>query len=271
MTVRRVLMVFALAAALVAYPAAAFPAPSRTAAGVGDTITLHGLDDGETLAVTLTKVVDPASAADDAFAPAGGNRLVATQFRLANVGSVGFTDAIDNDVQVIDGQGQGYQSTLDEVSAGPSFPEVRIAPGDSRLGYVVFEVPQSAHLSKVQFVPDSGMASDTGEWRLPASEAGHSPAGEAPEQVVRAYYDAINGGDYQRAWDLGGRNLGGSYRAFADGFDSTSHDTVTIISTHGSTVSVHLDAEQSDGSHREFSGTYTVHDGMITSAHLSRD
>ena len=93
MAVRRVLTVLALIVGLVAYPAVAFSVPARTSAGVGDTITLHGLDDGEALAVTLTNVVDPASPADDFSGPASGNRLVATQFRLANVGSVEFTDA----------------------------------------------------------------------------------------------------------------------------------------------------------------------------------
>jgi hypothetical protein len=268
--VRRVCTVLAVIGALMAYSVAATAAPTRTSAGVGDTITLHGLEDGETLAVTLTKVVDAATPADDMSGPASGNRLVATQFRLANVGSVEFTDAIDNDVQVIDAQGQGYQTTLDDVTAGPSFPEVRISPGESRLGYVVFEVPRDVRLAEVQFVPDSGVASDTGEWRMPP-RAGSPSTGEAPEQVVRAYFDAINAGDYQRAWDLGGRNLGGSYRSFAAGFQATSHDTVTINSTHGSVVAVDLDAEQTDGSHRDFSGTYTVHHGVITGAHMTRD
>jgi hypothetical protein len=265
-------MTATLAVAVMAGPTTAAVAtlPARAAPGVGHTITLHGLDEGEVLAVTLTKVVDPASPADSFDGPSAGNRLVATQFRVANVGSVEVTDAIDNDVQVIDSQGQGYQTTLARVAAGQSFPEVRISPGDSRLGYVVFEVPKSVRLASAQFVPDSGMAPDTGEWRLPPS-TGHPSTGAASGQVVRAYFDAINAGEYRRAWDLGGKNLGGSYTAFAAGFSDTLHDTLTINSAHGTVVDVSLDAEQTDGSHRDYSGTFTVHNGIITTAHLTRD
>lgn len=88
--------------------------------------------------------------------------------------------------------------------------------------------------------------------------------------VVRAYFDAINAGDYRRAWDLGGKNLGGSYESFVAGFADTVNDTVTVTSTNGAEVLVTLDAEQSDGSIRHFVGTYTVRGGVITAAHVVR-
>src|SRR5215475_9048614 len=103
------------------------PAPSRSSpqqssgAGVGDTQTLHGMDDGEVLDVTLTKVADPASPADEFSGPSGGNRLVATQFRIANMGAAQYDDAIGNDVTLVDSAGQTYDPSLSDVSAGQSF------------------------------------------------------------------------------------------------------------------------------------------------------
>jgi hypothetical protein len=47
-------------------------------------MTLNGLSDGEVVAVTLTKVVDPGTPADEFSTPQGGDRLAGTQFRLAN-------------------------------------------------------------------------------------------------------------------------------------------------------------------------------------------
>jgi hypothetical protein len=79
-----------------------------------------------------------------------------------------------------------------------------------------------------------------------------------PESVVRAYFDAINAKDYQRAWVLGGKNVGQTYEAFAAGFAATDRDDVTILSVQGSVVTAELTAVQTDGSMRKFRGTYTV-------------
>jgi hypothetical protein len=87
--------------------------------------------------------------------------------------------------------------------------------------------------------------------------------------VVNAYYGAINAGDYRTAWNLGGDNLDSTYSAFVDGFAGTTSDTLTVTGTQGATVSVRLDAIQSDGSDQTYTGTYTVADGHITGAQLA--
>src|SRR5262249_10817478 len=161
------------------------------------------------------KVADPATPADDLSTPQGGDRLVGTQFRVTNAGSSPYEDSIENDVQLIDTSGQAYQPEIaDSITAGQLFQEVRIDPSESRLGFFVFGVPSVVRPATVQFVPDSGLADDTAQWTLPAAAASSSESTAAPEDVVQAYFDAINAGDYQRAWDLGGKNLGGSYQSF---------------------------------------------------------
>ncbi|MPY59102.1 hypothetical protein [Streptomyces spongiae] len=90
-----------------------------------------------------------------------------------------------------------------------------------------------------------------------------------PFAVVEAYFSAINDGDYVAAWALGGKNIArGTYDDFVDSFATTAHDDVTVISVTGETVEVDLDATQTDGSHRLFTGTYTVRDGAIVSADI---
>jgi hypothetical protein len=96
-----------------------------------------------------------------------------------------------------------------------------------------------------------------------------SPTAEGPESTVEEYFDAINAGDYKRAWELGGKNIqGGSYSSFVQGFEDTAHDSVTIVSVVDETVEIELDATQEDGSHRYFAGTYTVRDGVIIAADI---
>lgn len=269
-------------------------APPSVAAGLGDTIELTGTDAGERIAVTLVQVVDPAEPATEFDRPSQGSRLVGAQLRLSNTGTSTYQDAPANSATLVDAFGQAFPSTIGDISAGPSFPGgVTVAPGDSGLGFVVFALPSPSAPSKLQFALDSGLATDVGQWRISGQPAGPSrvpetprtpsspettpppapspsPSTADPAQVVRDYYAAINAGDYATAWALGGQNLGGSYQDFVSGFSDTSYDTVTIVSSSGEAVQIELDAEQTDGSHRYFAGTYTVRDGVIVAAHINR-
>ncbi|MCQ4081319.1 hypothetical protein NGB36_12080 [Streptomyces sp. RB6PN25] len=98
--------------------------------------------------------------------------------------------------------------------------------------------------------------------------ASNAPTTPGVQQVVQDYYAAINAHDYARAWGLGGKNLGTSYDSFVNGFSNTASDSVTVTSVSGDTVSVKIDATQTDGSHRYFTGTYTVSNGTIASANI---
>ncbi len=96
-----------------------------------------------------------------------------------------------------------------------------------------------------------------------------APAPSDPSAVVQAYFQAINNRDYQRAWDLGGHNLGSSYTKFASGFANTDHDDLTILNATDQTVTVRFVATNTDGSQQQFQGTYTAANGVITAAKLS--
>jgi hypothetical protein len=149
--------------------AAATSSPSGAAkaatAKVGSTITLTGNSSGEKMAVTVVQVfrhAQPATQFDD---PDSGDRLYAVQFRLKDTGSVAYSDAPSNGAVVVDAAGQSYQSTFSNAAECDSFPGTEnIAPGASGLGCIVFEVPQTAVITEVQFTLDSGMGPQTGQW-----------------------------------------------------------------------------------------------------------
>jgi hypothetical protein len=258
----------------------ASPTTAAPRAQVGDTLNLAGTDSGSRMAVTVTRVVDPATAADEFSTPSPGNRLVSVQFRLKNIGTTVYSDAPSNGAEAIDSNGQGYSAWIAGSAAGPSFPGiVHLAPDDTALGYVTLQVPNGAKVAKVQFTLSSGLADDTGEWIVNSSAAQAAPpAGQPPatstaapadpRQVVENYFADINARDYNGAWALGGKNLDSSLQNFTAGFSATQHDSVTVTGASGGTVSVDLDALQTDGSHRHFSGTYTVQDGVIVNANI---
>ncbi|MFF1300239.1 MULTISPECIES: DUF4352 domain-containing protein [unclassified Streptomyces] len=144
------------------------PTPSRsTSASVGDTLDLTGVDDGEALAVTLVKVTDPAHAENAYSSPDAGKRFVAVQFRLKNTGTAVYSDSPSNGARIVDTQGQQFDSTYEDTAAGPGFPSsVTLAPGDSALGFITFEVPADSRIAKVQFAMNSGFSAHTGQWNV---------------------------------------------------------------------------------------------------------
>ena len=134
---------------------------------MGDTITLTGNADGAKLEITMTKVAPTTKATDQFSTPQSGNRFMAVQFRIRNAGKVAYNDSPTNGAKVSDASGQQFDPTIVErVAAGPVLPaSVKIAPGGTALGYIVFEVPKAAKIKSVQFGTDSGFG-ETGEWRI---------------------------------------------------------------------------------------------------------
>ncbi|MFK8909834.1 serine/threonine-protein kinase [Streptomyces sp. YS-3] len=100
----------------------------------------------------------------------------------------------------------------------------------------------------------------------PTTTNATTPTTSPAQQVVEDYFAAINAKDYARAWELGGKNLGGTYDSYVKGLATTVSDTVTVDSVSGDTVTVRLDALQADGTHKLFAGTYTVDHGAIVTA-----
>ena len=93
---------------------------------------------------------------------------MAVQFRVRNVGKVAYNDSPTNGAKVSDASGQQFDPSImaQRVSAGPVLPaSVKLAPGGTALGYIVFEVPKAAKIKSVQFGTDSGFG-ETGEWRI---------------------------------------------------------------------------------------------------------
>lgn len=104
----------------------------------------------------------------------------------------------------------------------------------------------------------------------PAATSTPAPSSTGPAAVVQEYFAAINAHDYALAWRLGGRVASPSYQAFVAGFHGTAKDIVTIISVEGGQVTAQLEADQADGTAKDFSGVYTIADGIIIHAQVEQ-
>lgn len=151
-----------------AKPAESKPADApKAVAKPGDTIALKGNDPADTADVTLVKVVDNAEGEDEFTHPADGKRFVSVQFRIKASGKKAYSDVPGNSAKLLDAQGQAFGSTVADTKAGPSFQvPANIAPGESALGFVTFEVPKDIKVDKAQFGLDSGFAPQSGQWKL---------------------------------------------------------------------------------------------------------
>jgi hypothetical protein len=133
--------------------------------------------------------------------------------------------------------------------------------------------PSSADLSSTD--PSSGIpAGDTPD----ATPASDEPGPAEAVAVVRAYYEAINAGDFSRAyglWSDGGKASGQSSQQFADGFADTRAVSVEILPlgridpAAGSRyieVPLALSATRADGSVRKYVGAYTLRRAVVDGA-----
>lgn len=138
-------------------------------ARLGDAITLQGnTDAGEpAMKVTALKVLDPL-AAGQYDTPAAGKRYVGIRVRLTNVGSTTYNDAPSNGATlIITGDEQAQSTILSGGECGTDFVSAaKIAPGESQVGCLPFEVAKGKQPKEFQFTLASGFGNQTGEWRL---------------------------------------------------------------------------------------------------------
>jgi len=106
----------------------------------------------------------------------------------------------------------------------------------------------------------------------PAAPAAPAPGLTDPEAVVTQFYADISAGNYSAAWALGGSNIAGTtYANWVAGYSTTASISVTSAENLGSDqVSAGISAVQQDGAVLNYSGTYTVNNGVIISANISQ-
>jgi len=133
--------------------------------------------------------------------------------------------------------------------------------------------------------PAASQSADTGDVALetPATPTPTLAAGDeslppatapiragSPEEAIRAYYAAIDAGEFARAyrlWAREGEASGQSYAAFRQGFASTRRSEVRVsgpVQSEGAagsiyaTVPVEVNAVLKDGTRQHFTGQYVL-------------
>ncbi|MDF5751540.1 DUF4352 domain-containing protein [Spongiactinospora sp. TRM90649] len=135
-------------------------------ARLGETIMLRGSGDVE-ITVTAKRVVNTGTPASDLLRPKSGHRYYAVELTIGTRSSVPYTGVPADGAVVSDADGNRYPaSAIGDVREGVPLGSLSIAPGDSRKGLVVFEVPEKARISALQLGLDTGFTDQPAEWHF---------------------------------------------------------------------------------------------------------
>ena len=125
------------------------------------------------------------------------------------------------------------------ISLRPSAPAAALSPG--------------AQSSSAGPAPSSSVT----------ATAPSSPAIPGPRAVVQDYLAAINQRDWPLVWQLGGKNLGETYRQMVAGYRLTSRDVVTSLQVSGAAVAVRILAYETTGAVQSYALSYLISGGVI--------
>lgn len=131
---------------------------------IGSTLDVED-SSGDTLAVTMTQIIDPATGANEFYTPNSGDRFVAVDMGLQNPSSATITDDANLDATVIGTDSQAYTADFDSVAECTNFSsgQFTLLPGNSENGCVVFQLPVGIAVKAVQFTLGLNTA-DTVQW-----------------------------------------------------------------------------------------------------------
>ena len=97
-----------------------------------------------------------------------GTRFVAAVFKITDNGTASTSDDANNNATIVGSNDESYSADFDNVSECTNFNdgEYEIASGQSLTGCVVFEIPTSVSVAKIEWSPDGGFGGSFGEWHV---------------------------------------------------------------------------------------------------------
>ena len=104
---------------------------------------------------------------ESSVGPSDGQRLYAVEFTLDNTGTIAYDENAGVQATVTDTSGKSYTDALVDAIGCKEFGAPHdIAPGASQTACVTFDVPATATIKEIAYIPDGGQDTQTGEWPL---------------------------------------------------------------------------------------------------------
>jgi hypothetical protein len=136
-----------------------------TEASLGSPVVVHDFTNDE-LSVTVTQIIDPATAADGSGLPSAGDRFVAIEMSLEDVSGGSITGDANYSTTVEGTDGNTYTAEVGGVQECTNFTlgTFQVEGTDTvTTGCVVFQLPTSVNVETINFSLAPGYL-DSGEW-----------------------------------------------------------------------------------------------------------
>ena len=139
-------------------------ASTSTPVAIGSSQTVHDFY-GDALTVTMSQILDPATADAGSGPPDSGDRFVAVEAVLANAGSGDVGGDANLAMTIRGSDGKTYLANYNTVAActNYSYGEIDVPASGTLAGCVVFQLPTGVTVQSVSFSLDSGYL-DTAVW-----------------------------------------------------------------------------------------------------------
>jgi hypothetical protein len=145
---------------IVTGPIATTPSP----VSYGTSVVLHDFT-GDQLSVTVSPIIDPATAANGSGLPSAGTRFVAVEMSLTDVTGGSIAGDANYSTTVVGTDGTTYTADFGGVAecGNFTFGTFQLEGTDSVTGCVVFQLPAAVDVASVNFSLAPGYL-DSGEW-----------------------------------------------------------------------------------------------------------
>jgi len=123
---------------------------------------------GTQLDVTVEKVIDPASGANQYSNPASGKHFVGVQLRIRNTAAITYQNNANNETTIVLSNGKTDHADYNPIADCGNFSkgQIKLASRASTTGCVTFQVPNGQKITKVRY-HNTVFPGTTAEWHLP--------------------------------------------------------------------------------------------------------
>jgi hypothetical protein len=123
---------------------------------------------GTKLDVTVEKVIDPASGANQYSKPASGKHFVGVKLQVRNNAAITYQNNANNETTIVLSNGKTEGANYNPIAGCGNFSngQVKLASHASATGCVTFQVPNGDQVTQVRY-RNTVFPGTTAEWVLP--------------------------------------------------------------------------------------------------------
>jgi len=122
---------------------------------------------GTKLDVTVEKVIDPASGANQYSNPASGKHFVGVKLRVRNKAATSYQNNANNETTIVLSTGKTRHADYNPIAGCGNFDngQIKLASGASKTGCVTFQVPNGQKVTEIRY-GNTVFPGNTAQWRV---------------------------------------------------------------------------------------------------------